>query len=112
MKRVALRAALSICGIAAVAVIANAGAGTALASSGPCGTIKPRYANYTHVLWIMEENHSYDTIIGSPQAPYINSLASECGLASNYHNISHPSLPKLHRGYVRAAAVGVEPVCE
>jgi hypothetical protein len=39
------------------------------------------------------ENHSYNTIIGSSQAPYINSLASECGLATNYHNISHPSLP-------------------
>jgi phospholipase C len=39
------------------------------------------------------ENHSYGDIIGAPQAPYINSLASECGLATNYHNISHPSLP-------------------
>src|SRR5258707_3196610 len=41
----------------------------------------------------MMENHSYNTIIGSSQAPYINSLASACGLATNYHNISHPSLP-------------------
>jgi phospholipase C len=39
------------------------------------------------------ENHSYNTIIGSSQAPYINALAKECGLATNYHNISHPSLP-------------------
>ncbi len=39
------------------------------------------------------ENHSYNTIIGSSQAPYINSLAAKCGLATNYHNISHPSLP-------------------
>jgi phospholipase C len=39
------------------------------------------------------ENHSYGDIIGSPQAPYINSLAAKCGLAANYHNISHPSLP-------------------
>jgi phosphatidylinositol-3-phosphatase len=41
----------------------------------------------------MMENHSYGTIIGSSQAPYINSLAAECGLATNYHNVSHPSLP-------------------
>ena len=33
------------------------------------------------------------TIIGSGQAPYINSLADSCGVATNYHNISHPSLP-------------------
>jgi phospholipase C len=26
-------------------------------------------------------------------APYLNTLASECGLATNYHNVSHPSLP-------------------
>jgi hypothetical protein len=39
------------------------------------------------------ENHSYNSIIGSSRAPYINSLATECGLATNYHNVSHPSLP-------------------
>jgi hypothetical protein len=40
------------------------------------------------------ENHSYGDIIGNTtQAPYLNSLAAECRLASNYHNISHPSLP-------------------
>jgi phospholipase C len=42
---------------------------------------------------VFMENHSYDSIIGSAYAPYENSLASECGLATNYHNISHPSLP-------------------
>src|SRR5260221_8670936 len=47
------------------------------------------------------ENHSYDTIIGSSQAPYINSLATECGLATNYHNISHPSLPNYIAGTSR-----------
>jgi len=40
------------------------------------------------------ENHSYGDIIGNTaQAPYINSLAGQCGLATNYHNVSHPSLP-------------------
>ncbi len=39
------------------------------------------------------ENYSYDSVIGSSHAPYINSLAGECGLATNYHNITHPSLP-------------------
>ena len=51
----------------------------------------PRH--YTHVIWIFMENHSYKTIIGSSQAPYINSIAGKCGLATNYHNITHPSLP-------------------
>jgi len=48
---------------------------------------------YKHVIWIWMENHSYRDIIGNSQASYINSLASECGLATNYHNVSHPSLP-------------------
>jgi len=68
-------------------------AGPAAAASGPCGTVSTAPA-YTHVIWIWMENHSFGDIIGNTsQAPYINSLASECGLATNYHNLSHPSLP-------------------
>ena len=29
-------------------------------------------ARYDHVVWIVMENHSYDQIIGSSDAPYIN----------------------------------------
>ncbi len=39
------------------------------------------------------ENHSLGAIIGSSQAPYLTRLAASCGLATNYHNITHPSLP-------------------
>ena len=39
------------------------------------------------------ENHSYDGVIGASSAPYIDSVAAKCGLATNYHNITHPSLP-------------------
>jgi len=63
-----------------------------VAASGPCGT-RATAPGYKHVIWIWMENHSYNSIIGSSQAPYINSLAAECGLATNYHNVSHPSLP-------------------
>jgi phospholipase C len=63
------------------------------ARGGPCGTARPSSARYAHVIWILEENHSYGKIIGNSQAGYINALARECGLATNYHNISHPSLP-------------------
>ncbi len=67
----------------------------ATAATAPCGTVStPSPSGYQHVIWIWMENHSYGDIIGNAvQAPYINSLASECGLATNYHNISHPSLP-------------------
>ena len=70
-----------------------AGSTAAPTATGPCGTASVASVHYTHVLWIWMENKSYSTIIGSPSAPYINTLAGQCGLATNYHNISHPSLP-------------------
>jgi len=39
------------------------------------------------------ENHSYASVIGSTSAPFENQLAGDCGLATNYHNVDHPSLP-------------------
>ena len=39
------------------------------------------------------ENESYRSIIGSPSAPYTTRIAHECGIASNYEAVSHPSLP-------------------
>src|SRR5436305_1977221 len=39
------------------------------------------------------ENHSFDDIIGSSDAPYVNQLATEHGLATNFYAESHPSLP-------------------
>src|SRR5262252_4891147 len=79
---------------APTAVAASTGPAAAVSpsSSNPCGTMTSPSA-YTHVIWVWMENHSYNTIIGSSQAPYINSLATKCGLATNYHNVSHPSLP-------------------
>ena len=75
-------------------------------ASSPCGTLTSA-PTYTHVIWIWMENHSYNTIIGSSQAPYINSVASECGLATNYHNISHPSLPNYMAGTSGLAYKGI-----
>lgn len=66
---------------------------SAQAASAPCGTKTAAQTTYKHVLWIFMENHAYDAIIGSPDAPYTNRLARQCGLATNYHNITHPSLP-------------------
>lgn len=61
------------------------------ATGGPV-TTKPS-DKIQHVVWIFMENHGYDDIIGSSQAPYINSLATMYGLATNYFAVSHPSLP-------------------
>jgi hypothetical protein len=70
-----------------------AAAATTQANPPYCGTLATPPA-YSHVIWIWMENHSFGDIIGdTTDAPYLNGLAAECGLATNYHNISHPSLP-------------------
>jgi hypothetical protein len=49
---------------------------------------------YSHVVWVVMENHSYSQIIGNlASAPYINSLANTYGNATNMSAESHPSLP-------------------
>jgi phospholipase C len=46
-----------------------------------------------HVVIVMEENHGYSEIIGSKDAPYINSLASAGALFTKSYAITHPSQP-------------------
>ena len=96
LKR-SLASALAALSVSAVALTCG-GAATASASTGPCGTLPLSSTGYTHVVWIWMENHSYGEIIGSPEAPYINGVAGECGLATNYHNVDHPSLPNYIGG--------------
>jgi hypothetical protein len=49
---------------------------------------------FDHVFVILMENHTYASVIGNTtDAPYINSLASRYGVATNYLAVSHPSLP-------------------
>src|SRR4051812_31449758 len=46
-----------------------------------------------HVVIVMEENHSFSEIIGSPSAPYINSLAAGGALMTASYALTHPSQP-------------------
>ncbi|HET7751874.1 MAG TPA: alkaline phosphatase family protein [Terriglobales bacterium] len=45
-----------------------------------------------HVFLVIEENHGYSAVIGSSSMPWLNSLASQFGLATNYYANSHPSI--------------------
>ena len=49
--------------------------------------------NFQHVFVIMMENTGFDSLIGNPNAPFINSVAATNGLATNYFGVSHPSQP-------------------
>ena len=47
-----------------------------------------------HVFVIMMENHGTNQVIGNTaDAPYITSLAQRYNVATNYHGVTHPSLP-------------------
>jgi phospholipase C len=46
-----------------------------------------------HVVVVVMENHSYNEIIGSPSAPYINSLASGGAKFTQSFAVTHPSEP-------------------
>ena len=48
---------------------------------------------YDHVIVVVEENHAYNELIGSVNAPYINELAKEGTLFTESHGIGHPSQP-------------------
>jgi hypothetical protein len=62
-----------------------------VSTQAPCGATQTA-PTYEHVVWILLENVGY-SVVGSSSAPYLNSLADRCGLATNYLAISHPSLP-------------------
>jgi acid phosphatase len=46
-----------------------------------------------HVYVLVEENHSYESVIGNSAMPYFNSLAQQYGLATQYYANSHYSIP-------------------
>ena len=45
------------------------------------------------MILLVEENHSYSDVVGSSSMPYLNSLISQYGLATQYFANTHPSLP-------------------
>jgi hypothetical protein len=49
-----------------------------------------------HVFMVYMENKGFSDIVGSPNAPYLNSLIDNYGLASNYYALTHPSDPNYY----------------
>jgi hypothetical protein len=84
-----------------VAAVLAAGCGSQASTStpwivkhkSPCGRIHAGSASYSHVIWLWMENQSYNTVTDSRSAPFLVPLERQCGLATNYHSITHPSLP-------------------
>lgn len=63
-----------------------------------------------HVFVVVLENHSFGEIIGSPEAPFLNKLADQGGLATNYTAIRHPSLPN-YIAMIGGSTFGIKTNC-
>jgi acid phosphatase len=66
-----------------------------LSGSSLLGTRRAEAAipNFDHIVVIMLENHSDFEIIGNPDAPYLNALTVLYPSATDFHGVTHPSLP-------------------
>jgi len=49
-------------------------------------------ATFGHVFVVTEENTNYSGVIGSSSMPYLNGLAQQYGLATQYYANTHPSI--------------------
>jgi acid phosphatase len=68
--------------------------GTPTTAETSAETPMPSVAGGPSRIWlIVLENRSYEQVIGSPEAPYLNRLAGAYGLASDYHGVARPSEP-------------------
>ena len=84
--------ATTSCVIAALSLysVSCGGGGSAdSVSPNPPGASVPHIG---HVFLLLEENHSYSSVIGNSAMPYLNSLATAHGLATNYFADTHPSI--------------------
>jgi phosphatidylinositol-3-phosphatase len=59
---------------------------------GPLPSTSGSVPQFGHVVVVLEENHSYSEVIGNSAMPYLNSLASQYGLATQYFANAHPSI--------------------
>ena len=63
------------------------------------GTLAPPVStvgSLDHVYMVYMENKGYNDIVGSPNAPFLNSLINNFGFADNYYALTHGSLPNYY----------------
>ena len=91
----------------AIATVSGSGLVTGVAAGGPVtitATSEGRSGSaavtvttasagrFGHVIIVAEENHDYSSVIGNAAMPYLNSLSTQYGLATNYYANAHPSI--------------------
>lgn len=71
----------------------------------PVGSLQP-VRGLSHAYVIVLENKAYESIVGSPDAPYLNELIGRYGLAESFQGLAHPSQPN-YLGLVSGSTNGV-----
>jgi phosphatidylinositol-3-phosphatase len=91
MKRISLLVAvvLLLAACTPAKPIANTGA-TAIATLLPEKTEVP---SFDHIILILLENKSYDSVMSGSSMPHLDELARQNVLLTNYFAVAHPSLP-------------------
>jgi acid phosphatase len=70
----------------------------------------PTVPRFDHIFVVVEENHAYEQIVGSPEAPYLDFLAGEGTSATDFYALTHPSLPN-YLGLIGGDTFGVATDC-
>jgi hypothetical protein len=71
-----------------VLALAGCAANVAMTPPPPASSVR-----FGHVFVVVEENANYSDVIANPAMPYLNGLANQYGLATNYFANAHPSIP-------------------
>jgi len=85
MSSTSKRRSIAALGVAIV-VSLSLGCGDSTAPRGGGGP------SFNHVYIVVEENTDYASVIGSSSMPYLNGLAQQYGLATQYYADTHPSI--------------------
>jgi phospholipase C len=80
--------ALTLCTLAALHVACGGGGSATIQTPVPSN-----HPSFSHVVLLVEENHSYSEVIGNSAMPNFNRLAAQNGLATQYFAVAHPSIP-------------------
>lgn len=98
----------------AIACLALAGCGSAATPGKPLSLPRSpaelsRSAR-SHFIVVVLENRELGEVIGMGSAPYLNALSREGALATDYHAVSHPSLPN-YIALLAGNPLGIESDC-
>jgi hypothetical protein len=95
--------------LAVVVLVALLSLGSAGAARSGSSTPPPRRP--AHIAVVVLENTEYGSIVGSRNAPYLNSLIRRGGLATRFYGTTHPSLPN-YLALLGGSTFGVDSNCD